>query len=55
MVADIVVEMDDIDRMRGRIEMAKDKLTPARIARSAVHAKGKSRMGLRFHERVNTV
>jgi hypothetical protein len=48
MMVDIVVEMDDIDMMLGRIEMARDKLTPARIARSAVHAKGKSRMGLKI-------
>jgi hypothetical protein len=52
MVVHIVVEMDDIDTMLGRIEMARDKLTPARIARSAVLAKSKSRMGLRFRERV---
>jgi hypothetical protein len=55
MVVDIVVEMDDIDMMLGRIEMARNKLTPARIARSALLAKGKSRMGLRFRERVNAV
>jgi hypothetical protein len=53
MVVDVVVEMDDIDMMLARIEMARDKLTTARIARSAVHAKAKSKMGLRFRERVN--
>jgi len=53
MVVDIVVEMDDIDMMLARIEMARDKLTAGRIARSVVHAKGKSKMGLRFRERVN--
>jgi len=52
-VVDVVMEMDDIDMRLARIEMARDKLTPARIARSAVLAKGKSRMGLRFRERVN--
>jgi len=53
MVVDVVVEMDDIDMMPGRIEMARDKLTTERIARSVVHAKGKSTMGLKFRERVN--
>jgi hypothetical protein len=53
MVVDVVVEMDDIDMMLARIEMARDKLTTGRIARSIVHAKGKSKMGLRFRERVN--
>ena len=55
MVVDVVVEMDDIDMMLARIEMARDKLKTARIARSVVHAKGKSTMGLRFHETVNAV
>jgi hypothetical protein len=53
MVVDVVVEMDDIDMMLARIEMARDKLTTGRIARSVVHAKGKSKMGLRLRERVN--
>jgi len=53
MVVDIVVEMDDIDMMLARIEMARDKLTTGRVARSAVLAKAKSRMALRFRERVN--
>jgi len=53
MVVDVVVEMDDIDMMLARIEMARDKLTTERIARSVVRAKGKSKMGLRFRERVN--
>jgi hypothetical protein len=53
MVVDVVVEMDDIDMMLARIEMARDKLTPGRIARSVVHAKGKPKKGLRFRERVN--
>jgi hypothetical protein len=48
MVVDVVVEMDDIDIMLARIEMARDKLTTGRIARSVVHAKGKPKMGLRF-------
>jgi hypothetical protein len=52
MAPDIVVEMDDIDMTLGRIEMARDKLTSARIARSAVLAKCKSGMGLRFREKV---
>jgi hypothetical protein len=55
MVVDVVVEMDDIDMTLARIEMARDKLTTARIARSVVHAKGESKMGLRFRERVNAV
>jgi hypothetical protein len=46
MVVDVVVEMDDIDMTLARIEMARDKLTTARIARSVVPAKGKSKMGL---------
>jgi hypothetical protein len=45
MVLDVVVEMDDIDMMLARIEMARDKLTTGRIARSVGQAKGKSRMG----------
>jgi hypothetical protein len=53
MLVDFVVEMDDIDMMLARIEMARDKLTKGRIARSAVHAKGKSMMSVRFRERVN--
>ena len=53
MVVDVVVEMDDIDMMLARIEMARDKLTTGSVARSVVHAKGKSKMGLRFRERVN--
>jgi hypothetical protein len=53
MVVDVVVEMDDIDMMLALIEMARDKLTKGRIAWSVVHAKGKSKMGLRFRERVN--
>ena len=48
MVVDVVVEMDDIDMMLAQIEMARDKLTTARIARSVVQAKGKSKIGLRF-------
>ena len=44
MVADVVVEMDDIDMTLARIEMARDKLTRGRIARSLVRAKGKSKM-----------
>jgi len=55
MVLDVVVEMDDIDMMLARIEMARDKLTTRRIARSVVQAKGKSKIGLRFRERVNAV
>jgi hypothetical protein len=53
MVVDVVVEMDDIDMLLAQIEMARDKLTAERIARSVVRAKGKSTMGLRFRERVN--
>jgi len=53
MVVGVVVELDDIDMMLARIEMARDKLTTGRIARSVVHAKGKSKLGLRFRERVN--
>jgi hypothetical protein len=53
MVVDVVVEMDDIDMMLARIEMARDKLTTGRIARSVVQAKGKSKLGLRLRERVN--
>jgi hypothetical protein len=53
MVVDVVVEMDDIDMTLARIEMARDKLTTARIARSVVPAKGKSKLGLRWRERVN--
>jgi len=53
MGVDVVAEMDDIDMMLARIEMARDKLTTGRIARSAVHAKGKPNAGLRFRERVN--
>jgi hypothetical protein len=53
MVVDVVMEMGDIDMMLARIEMARDKLTTRRIARSVVQAKGKSKMGLRFRERVN--
>ena len=53
MVVGVVVEIDDIDMMLARIEMARDKLTKGRIARSVVRAKGKSNMGLRFCERVN--
>jgi hypothetical protein len=48
-----VVGMDDIDMMLARIEMARDKLTTGRIARSVVHAKDKEKKGLRFRERVN--
>jgi hypothetical protein len=44
MVVDVVVEMGDIDMMLARIEMARDKLTARRIARSVVRAKGKSTM-----------
>jgi hypothetical protein len=54
-VVDVVVEMNDIDMMLARIEMARDKLTTGRIARSVVHAKGKSKLGPRFRERVNAV
>jgi hypothetical protein len=46
MVVDVVVEMDDIDMMLARIEMARDKLTTGRIARSVVQAKGKPKMAL---------
>jgi hypothetical protein len=45
MAVDVVVEMDDIDMMLARIEMARDKLTSGRIARSVVHAKGKIEAG----------
>jgi hypothetical protein len=38
--------MDGIDMMLARIEMARDKLTPVRIARSVVQAKGKPKKGL---------
>ena len=55
MVLDVVAEMDDIDMMLARIEMARDKLTTRRIARSVVQAKDKSKIGLGFHERVNAV
>jgi len=55
MVVDVIVEMDDIDMMLARIEMARDKLTTRRIARSVVQAKDKSKIGLGFHERVNAV
>jgi hypothetical protein len=46
-MVDVVMEMDDIDIDRetvdmGRIEMARDKLTSRRIARSPVVAKRKS-------------
>jgi len=41
MVVDVVVEMDDIEMMLARIEMAREKLTKGRIARSVGHAKGK--------------
>jgi len=42
MMVDFVVAVDDIDMMLARIEMARDKLTRARIARSPAGAKGKS-------------
>jgi len=42
MVLDVVAEMDDIDMMLARIEMARDKLTGVRIARSPAGAKCKS-------------
>ena len=48
MVVDVVVEMDDIDMMLAQIEMARDKLTTGSVARSVVHAKGKSKMGLKI-------
>jgi hypothetical protein len=41
-VVDIVAEMDDIDMMLALIEMARDKLTEGRIARSQADAKHKS-------------
>jgi hypothetical protein len=53
MGVDVVVEMDDIDMMPARIEMARDKLTTGRIARSVVRTKDKPKLGLRFRERVN--
>jgi hypothetical protein len=53
MAPDIVVEMDDIDMTLGRIEMARDKLTPARIARSAVLAKSKSKDGSEISRKSN--
>jgi hypothetical protein len=48
MIVDVVMEMDDIDIDRetvemGRVEMARDKLTSRRIARSPLVAKRKSR------------
>jgi hypothetical protein len=45
MVVDVVVEMDGIDMMLARIEMARDKLTAGRVARSVVHTKGKPPIG----------
>jgi hypothetical protein len=42
MIVDFVVAVDDIDMMLARIEMARDKLTEARIARNPAGAKGKS-------------
>jgi hypothetical protein len=42
MMVDVVVEIDDIDRETvemGRIEMARDKLTGRRIARTPIVAK----------------
>jgi hypothetical protein len=44
MMVDFVVAVDDIDidMMLARIEMARDKLTTTRIARSPAGAKGKS-------------
>jgi len=50
---DVVAETDDIDMMLARIEMARDKLTTGRIARTVVHAKDKPKKALRFRERVN--
>jgi hypothetical protein len=41
-VVDVVVEIVDIDMMLARIEMARDKITKGRIARSVVRAKDKS-------------
>jgi hypothetical protein len=41
-MVDVVMEIDDIDRETvemGRIEMARDKLTSRRIARSPIVAK----------------
>jgi hypothetical protein len=43
MMVDVVVEMDDIFMMLALIEMARDKLTRRRIARSQAGAKRKSR------------
>ena len=40
MVADVVVERDDIDMMQARIEMARDKLTKRRITRATPVEKG---------------
>jgi hypothetical protein len=40
MVVDVVIEMDDIDMMLARIEMARDKLTKRRIARGGLGGKG---------------
>jgi hypothetical protein len=42
MMVDFVVAVDDIDMMLARIEMARDKLTRTRIARSPAGAKCKS-------------
>jgi hypothetical protein len=42
MMVDFVVAVDDIDMMLAQIEMARDKLTEMRIARSPARAKGKS-------------
>jgi hypothetical protein len=39
MVVDVVIEMDDIDMMLARIEMARDKLTTRRIARGGLGGK----------------
>jgi hypothetical protein len=57
MMVDVVMKMDDIDIDRetvetGRIEMARDKLTKVRIARSQVVAKRKSGRPGHFCERV---
>jgi hypothetical protein len=55
MMVDVAMEMDDIDRETvevGRIEMARDKLTKKRIARSQVVAKRKWGRAGGFRERV---
>jgi hypothetical protein len=39
MMVDVVLEMDDIDMMLALTEMARDKLTTRRIARSEAGAK----------------